>query len=388
MTTAAFHAVLLLVLLANPTAAQIGGVPASQRPPCGEAPDGQYGYTRDRAIQVGGSPMYGAARQRRYLDMLRGPEGQRVTYKRTGQDRDADGTILDAYEVTYEGLEKPVTLFLDWYHYAAPRLPRGFSCIGPIDIGLPPVDPFQETGQLRALAVVQATTANLSPIPAGIEGQPPSAAIYDEFRLLALAARAAAAKGTPVGRENAPADLKGIGMVVLIYPYPCEGRTLPVGGVGIHGQNGALVPRAQRQALPSDELSRVLPGVAIPDGAKAYAYQLTRPRPNDTVVASYLEDGCDVRGNILRLPIRATPPRSIDAPSPKLPSGAKGPATVFLQAVVNFEGQFQEPVYIGGPSELVSAAREAVSTWRAEPARINGAPLATGVLVQVRFGPF
>lgn len=101
-----------------------------------------------------------------------------------------------------------------------------------------------------------------------------------------------------------------------------------------------------------------------------------------------MEDGCDVRGNILRLPIRATPPKSIDAPSPKLPSGAKGPGTVFLQAVVDFEGQFQEPVYIGGPSELVSAAREAVSKWRAEPARINGAPLATGVLLQVRFGPF
>jgi hypothetical protein len=43
--------------------------------------------------------------------------------------------------------------------------------------------------------------------------------------------------------------------------------------------------------------------------------------------------------------------------------------------------------YIGGPAELVTAATEALSHWRWEPARINGAPSAAGVLVQGKFAP-
>lgn len=335
---------------------------------------------------MGGSPLYGAARQRRYLDSLRGPEGQRVTYRRTGQDRAPDGTILDAYEVTYEGLEKPITLFLDWYHYTAPRLPRGFSCTGPIPLGLPPVDPFQESDQVRRVSAAQATTADLSPIPVALEGKSATVEIYDYFRLLALAARSAVGEGEPIDTHNTPPDLKGIGMIVVVHPYRCDERVFEPAGAGIHAQNGALVPRAQPQSLSTDHVARVLPGIRIPDGAKAFAYQLTRPRPTDTIVASYLEDGCDVQENVLRLGVRGTPLKPLDTPTPELPEGFTGADTVFLQALVDFEGRFRDPVYIGGPEELVTAARDAVHKWRAEPARINGAPIATGALLQVRFG--
>jgi hypothetical protein len=208
--------------------------------------------------------MYGAARQRRYLDTLRGPQGQTVTYKRLGQARAPDGTILDAYEVTYAGLEKPVTLFLDWYHYTDPRLPRGFSCIGPFNLGLPPVDPFQESEQLRAVAVSLPTTADLSPIPARIEGKAPTAVIYDQFRLVGLAARAAAAKKAPIGPESLPADLQRIGMVVLVYPYRCDERVLAPAGSGMYGQDGAMVRREQLQALSDDQVARVLPAPPEP----------------------------------------------------------------------------------------------------------------------------
>ncbi len=385
MTSAITRGLLLAVLLVAPAAAQTTSAPASQRPPCEAAPDDEYGYTRERPIQVGGSPMYGAARQRRYLDSLRGPEGQPVTYRRMGQDRAPDGTILDAYQVNYEGLEKPITLFLDWYHYTAPRLPRGFSCAGLIALGLPPVDPFQESDQVRRISAAQAATANLSPIPAAIEGKPPVAEIYDYFRLLALAARAAAAEGKSINPTNGFPDLKGIGMIVVVHPYRCDERVFEPAGVGIHAQNGALVPRPQAPSLAADQVARVLPGVDLPAGAKAFAYQLPRPRPNDTIVASYREDGCDVTGNVLRLDLRATPLKPLETPAPARPDGFAGEAVVFLQAIADFEGRFQDPVYIGGPQELVAAAREAVGNWRAEPARINGAPIAVGALLQVRF---
>ena len=388
MTSPAICGLLLGVLLAGRAATQTPGIPPPQRPPCEQADNEHYGYTREQAIQVGGSPIYGAARQRRYLDALRGPEGQIVTYKRLGQVGAPDGTILDAYEVTYQGLEKPVRLFLDWYHYTPPRLPRGFTCGGPISLGLPPVDPFQQSDQLRALAVAQATTADLSPIPAGLEGKPPAALIYDQFRLLALAARAAAAKGISADPKNPPEALKDVGMVVLNLPYTCNERLLAASGVAIHGPDGRQVPRAEQQALSSDQLARVLPAITMPAGAKAFAYQLARPRPNDTIVTAYLDDGCEIQGNALRLPVHVTPVEPRETPSPEVPEGAKTPATVFLQAIVDFEGRFREPVYIGGPNELVAAAREAIAQWRAEPARINGAPIAVGVLLQVRFGSF
>ena len=369
-----------------PAAAQSAGAPA-QQPPCEVAADDGYGYTQDRAIQVGGSPVYGAARQRRYLDSLRGPHGQTVTYKRGGAVNASDGTVLDRYHVTYDGLEKPVTLFLDWYHYTEPRLPRGFSCAGPINLGLPPVDPFQEMDQLRALARAQAATADWSPIPATITGKPPSVVIYDRLRLLGLAARLGANSATSINSADMPAELARIGMVVVVNPYRCEERLLAAAGVEIHDATGVLVPRAQREALSSEHVTRVLPGTALPAGAKAFVYQLPRPRSNDVIVASYAEDGCEVQGKVLRGAVEFTPAKLIDAPPPAIPKDASGPATVFLQAIVDFEGRFQQPVYIGGPGELETAAREAIGHWRAEPARMNGAPVAGGVLLQVRFGP-
>ena len=57
---------------------------ASQVPPCPVAENDSYGYTREQPVQIGGSAMYAAARERRYLETLRGPEGQPLQYKRVG----------------------------------------------------------------------------------------------------------------------------------------------------------------------------------------------------------------------------------------------------------------------------------------------------------------
>ena len=174
---------------------------------------------------------------------------------------------------------------------------------------------------------------------------------------------------------------------MVANPYRCEERLLPPLGLALHGQTGGPTPRAQMAELSPDQVSRILPGVVLPEGAKAFAYQLARPRPNDGIIISYPEDGCEVQRNVLRLALRATPAKLIVAPPPELPVGITGPATVFLQAVLDLEGRLLEPVYIGGPRELEAAAREALEKWRAEPYRINGAPVAAGVVLQVRFGP-
>src|SRR3954466_4706862 len=118
----------------------------SQAPACawGSSDEAEVGRTKEHAVQVGGGAMYVGARERRYLDVLRGPMGEPVQYKRLGSLPGGDErTILDRYEVTYPGIEKPIYLFLDAYHYDdALKAPKGFTCTAPIGLMSPGPDSF------------------------------------------------------------------------------------------------------------------------------------------------------------------------------------------------------------------------------------------------------
>ncbi|QRN95048.1 hypothetical protein JRI60_39100 [Archangium violaceum] len=113
------------VVPATEAAAQ---TPAAREEAPTQEPSG-YGYTPEAPIKVGGGPRS----EHEYLQYLRGPEGQRLRYQRLGSCCDFKdpslpfgGGLLDMYEVTYEGLEKPVTLYLDMYRREEPRAPAGF----------------------------------------------------------------------------------------------------------------------------------------------------------------------------------------------------------------------------------------------------------------------
>jgi len=101
---------------------------------CPTSTDKTYGYTQENAIRVGdgGSFFGGPALEREYLDNLRGPNGERLTYERTGS-LPFENTILDAYVVS--GLANPVTLYLDIYSFEELSAPVGFACIGPFNTG-------------------------------------------------------------------------------------------------------------------------------------------------------------------------------------------------------------------------------------------------------------
>lgn len=107
--------------------------PGTGGPDPREASD-TYGYGRGNPIRVGGARESGAANQRRYLDGLRGPAGQPVRYRRLGSccgfrsEHAPDGGALDAYEVTYDGIERPVLLYIDVYTppEGSPPPPDGF----------------------------------------------------------------------------------------------------------------------------------------------------------------------------------------------------------------------------------------------------------------------
>ena len=95
---------------------------------CPIAADDTYGYTGENAIRVGGDFLNGPSRERAYLDNLRGPNGEALTYERQGSLVSGD-VILDAYLIN--GLSKSVTLYIDMYTFEELSAPVGFTCKGP-----------------------------------------------------------------------------------------------------------------------------------------------------------------------------------------------------------------------------------------------------------------
>ena len=100
---------------------------------CAIATDPTYGYTMENAIRVGdGGDLFGGpARERAYLDNLRGPNGEPISYERTGSLNYED-TILDEYVIT--GLETSVKLYIDIYMFEEVKAPAGFTCAGSFNL--------------------------------------------------------------------------------------------------------------------------------------------------------------------------------------------------------------------------------------------------------------
>lgn len=99
-----------------------------------QAVDPTYGYSQTNPIMVGkagGGPLD----QRRFLNALAGPNGEEISYHRVGSCChfytknglfDNSG-LLDIYEITYDGLEEPIRLYLNLYDSDELQVPVGFT---------------------------------------------------------------------------------------------------------------------------------------------------------------------------------------------------------------------------------------------------------------------
>ena len=101
---------------------------------CPVSSDQTYGYGETNPIQIGGDFFAGPSRERAYLDHLRGPNGETLSYERTGSIP-TDTTILDGYKITGAGIN--VTLYLDVYNYEPLQAPVGFTCDGDFPLSAP-----------------------------------------------------------------------------------------------------------------------------------------------------------------------------------------------------------------------------------------------------------
>ena len=117
-----FEALLDSIKFVKPAASTSTGTVKSA---CPVSTDKTFGYTKANPIKVGGGDFGGPPREREYLDTLRGPNGEELTYDRLGS-LPFDSTILDIYEI--KGLKQTATLYVDEYSYTDPVAPAGFTC--------------------------------------------------------------------------------------------------------------------------------------------------------------------------------------------------------------------------------------------------------------------
>ncbi len=86
-----------------------------------------YGLHPHDPIRVG----WGDRGLMAFLELLRGPHGERIAWKRVGPCCGTGApTELEVFEVTYEGLASPVNLYLDPNTSDAVHAPDGFSIQG------------------------------------------------------------------------------------------------------------------------------------------------------------------------------------------------------------------------------------------------------------------
>lgn len=97
--------------------------------------DPTYGLSEKNPIEVGGvDKSEGPLNERRYLNALAGPNGEKISYFRSGsccpvKSKNGFGGIamLDNYRVTWEGSKDTVSIYINMYDYGVLKTPIGFS---------------------------------------------------------------------------------------------------------------------------------------------------------------------------------------------------------------------------------------------------------------------
>ena len=97
--------------------------------------DKKYGYDKDYPINV----FYYSTRnetinQERFLNALTGPKGQKISFSKIEsccpfptKRSEMGAGFLDVYEVKWEGLKKPILLYMNIYEKGVLKVPVGFG---------------------------------------------------------------------------------------------------------------------------------------------------------------------------------------------------------------------------------------------------------------------
>jgi hypothetical protein len=97
--------------------------------------DNTYGLTSKNPVEVGGNASdKGPTNERKYLNMLAGPKGEKISYYRAGsccpvKSKNGFGgyAMLDNYRVTWEGTTDTVSIYINMYDKGVMKAPVGFT---------------------------------------------------------------------------------------------------------------------------------------------------------------------------------------------------------------------------------------------------------------------
>jgi hypothetical protein len=95
----------------------------------------KYGYDEDYPINVGFStPEEGLKNQTLFLNALAGPKGEKIKYTKKESccpyptKKEAMGVgLIDKYEIVWDGIKKPIILYLNKYERGELLIPVGFT---------------------------------------------------------------------------------------------------------------------------------------------------------------------------------------------------------------------------------------------------------------------
>ncbi|WP_281228793.1 2-dehydro-3-deoxyphosphooctonate aldolase [Flavobacterium aquiphilum] len=97
--------------------------------------DKKYGYDKDYPVNI----FFRGTRndtinQKYFINALAGPKGEKITYKKLGnccpfptKNSDMGAGFLDVYELSWEGLKKPIILYINIYERGQLMVPMGLS---------------------------------------------------------------------------------------------------------------------------------------------------------------------------------------------------------------------------------------------------------------------
>jgi hypothetical protein len=349
------------------------------------AADDSYGHQEQNPVRVGGGAMTVVAREQAYLNALRGPERQPIKYTRSGSSPGPDGTILDRYELTYAGLEKPIVLFIDAYRWADPAVPKGMTCIALFPLQPPPPDPFKTQDQYREIAAEFGRSRDLLPIPLDADGTATHGIALDHARIIARASRTAALEGRSLNLGALGLDVARQQTLVAAFPIRCDGRLVAPTGIDVVNPQQQAAPR-QPGTLSTQALREVLREISVPESSIGARFFFAGFRQGEVVRITY-DESCASREVLL--PVLASPPRPLQqVQGVAMPAGvevSEPTPTVRVQVILGMDGVPRAPEYVSGPFALAEAAKRAATEWRWDPSRTNGAPIQTTVAAAITF---
>ena len=97
--------------------------------------DSTYGLDQTNPIEVGGvDKKEGPLNERRFLNALAGPNGEKISYYRAGSCCPVESengfmgvALLDNYRVTWNGTKDTVSIYINMYDYGPLKAPVGFT---------------------------------------------------------------------------------------------------------------------------------------------------------------------------------------------------------------------------------------------------------------------